>query len=255
MSQEMPEQGKVAIVTGASRGLGRAIAIRLAREGINVVLAATSRDDLQAVATEIDLEFEAGVAPGQALIVPTDITDEQQVRHLVEEALKSFGRVDILINNAGVGYNGPVETMSAADWDALMNVNLRGVFLCSREVIGPMKRQGGGNIISIGSGAGKQGYPDLAAYCASKFGLMGFSEALAAEVGEVGIKVAVALPGSIARTDFSRRSRKGQAQSRQPGRKVVMPEDIAEAIVYLLNQPPSVRTAEINLWPFAVYDE
>lgn len=255
MSEEMPEQGKVAIVTGASRGLGRAIAIRLAREGINVALAATSKEDLDAVMTEIELEFEAGVAAGRALAVPTDITDESQVKRLVDETLKAFGRVDILINNAGIGYNGPVETMSAADWDHVVNVNLRGVFLCSREVLGPMKRQGGGNIISIGSGAGKQGYPNLAAYCASKFGLMGFSEALAAEVGEAGIKVTVALPGTIAGTDFSWRSRKGQAAPKQPGRKVVMPEDIAEAIVYLLNQPVSVRTAEMNLWPFAVYDE
>lgn len=232
---------RVAIITGASRGIGRATALELARNGGHVALVARSEDQLRGIARKVE------TLGRRALVVPTDITEESQVAGMVEQVLAEFGAVDVLINSAGIAYWGLVERFPLEQWNRTLAVNLTGMFLCSRAVIEAMKRQRQGHIINISSGAGKQGYANLAAYCVSKFGVIGFSESLAAELGPHGIKVASLLPGTVD-TTFS----EGFPKERLAGRTVKMlrPEDVAQAIIYLLQQSEWAWTQEMNLWPF-----
>jgi NAD(P)-dependent dehydrogenase (short-subunit alcohol dehydrogenase family) len=230
--------GQVALVTGASRGIGRAIALALAAAGLDLGLAARGQEALQAVAGEVR-------ALGcRCVAVATDVGEPAEVDRLVTRVLAELGRVDILVNNAGVGARGTVEESAVEDWQRVLATNLTGPYLCSRAVLPAMRRQGGGAIVNISSGAGKTGYAGMAAYCASKFGLMGFTEALAAEVGDLGIKVSTICPGTTV-TEFG-----GRPPKRQAGVKVLLPEDVASAVVYLLRQSPQAWTSEMTLWPF-----
>jgi 3-oxoacyl-[acyl-carrier protein] reductase len=236
---------KVAIVTGAGRGAGRAIALALAREGASIVAVARTRADLDRLAEEIT------AANGICEPLDADITSLANARRIAAQALGRFGRIDVLINNAGIG--GPmssVEDTPVEEWQRTLDVNLTGPFLCSQAVLPAMKEQRSGHIIMISSGAGKQGYPNMAAYCASKFGLHGLAQSLAAEVSDLNIRVTTLMPGSIAETSFSGQ-RKGWIP--RPGAKYLRPEDIADAILYLLQQSPSAWTQEMNLWPFKTY--
>lgn len=229
--------GKTAIITGASRGVGRAIAQALAREGMGVALVARSWPELEQVAAEIQ------AAGGRAVVAAADVSDEQQVVAAVETAVSAFGRLDVLVNNAGVGIYGPVEQYTLADWQQTLAVNLTGPFLMSRAAL-PHIRRARGTIIAIGSGAALQGYANLAAYAASKFGLRGFMQSLAQEAPEV--KVCTILPGSIL-TDFGPRSR---AEKLASGQKFLAPEDVADAVLFLLRQSERAWTQEMQLWPF-----
>lgn len=228
--------GRVAIVTGASRGVGRATVRALLDAGMSVAAFARGRADLDALPALL------GASADRCLIVAGDVAQEADVSRLIAAVTGRFGRLDALINNAGIGSRGGVEHLTVEDWDRVLAVNLRGPFLCARAALPLMRAGGGGHIISIGSGAGKQGYAGMAAYCASKFGLIGFSQALAAEVGDERIKVTVLNPGSIA-SDFAGAG--GRAG------KMLLPEDVGEAIVYLLRQSERAWTAEMNLWPFS----
>jgi 3-oxoacyl-[acyl-carrier protein] reductase len=165
-------------------------------------------------------------------VAPADVADETAVAAVVARAAAEFGRIDALVNVAGVGLYGPVETYALADWQQTLATNLTGVFLCCRAVLPLMRERDDGAILAIASGAGKQGYANLAAYAASKFGLIGFMQSLAAEVGEDGIKVSTVVPGSIL-TDFAGRpaAEKRAAMARDPGKKYLEPEDVAEAVI------------------------
>ncbi len=236
---------KVAIVTGAGRGAGRAIALRLAREGASVVAVARTRKELDSLAAEI------AASNGVCVVVEADVASPADAQRIAAQAVERFGRVDALVNNAGI--NGPisgVEETSVQDWQRTLDVNLTGPFLCSQAVLPTMKEQRSGHIIMISSGAGKQGYPNMAAYCASKFGLHGLAQSLAAEVSDLNIRVSTILPGSIAETSFSGQ-RKGWMP--RPGAKYLQPDDLADAILFLLLQPASAWTQELNLWPFKTY--
>ena len=232
-------RGSVTIVTGASGGVGRATALALAERHANVVLVARNQEALERVA------IEAREAGGEAEIVAADIREEATAATAVERALAVYGRVDTLINNAGVEGGGPVESLPLDTWRACLETNLTAAFLFSRAVLPAMKRQGGGHIVMISSGAGKQGYGNMSAYCASKFGLIGFAQSLAHEVGEDHIKVCTLVPGSIV-TGFS-----GHAP--RPGGKYLLPQDVAQAIVFLLEQSERAWTQEMSLWPFREY--
>lgn len=235
-------QDKVAVVTGAGSGVGRATAIALAKEGATVGLIGRRREPLQETAQAIR---NAG---GRALVAPADITDEDEVSGAIEKAAAETSGVDILVCAAGVGLYGAVEVYSLADWQTTLATNLTGVFLPCRAVLPGMKARGGGAIIAIGSGAGKQGYANLAAYSASKFGLIGFMQSLAAEVGPDRIKVSTILPGSIL-TEFGGRSLAEKERLRAEGRVFLAPDDVAQAILFLLSQSEHAWTQELNLWP------
>lgn len=238
-------ENKVVIVTGASHGAGRTIALMLAREGAKIVAIARNKQELESLAAEI------AAKEGACEAVVGDVTKLADTRRLAQQALGRFGRIDALINNAGVG--GPVsrvEETALEEWQRTLDVNLTGPFLCSQAILPAMQEQGGGHIVMVSSGAGKQGYPNMAAYCASKFGLHGLAQSLAAEVSDMNIRVTTLIPGSIAETHFSGQ-RKGWVP--RPGAKYLRPEDLGQAILYLLQQPASAWTQEMNLWPFKTY--
>ena len=232
--------GKVALVTGAGRGAGRAIALRLAREGAGVSLLARTADQLEVVARAIEADG------GRALVTPADVSDAEAVEKAVAATEARFGGLDALINNAGIGLAAPSSGYPLENWHRVLDTNLTGAFVCSRAAYDALKRRGGGNIIAIASGAGRQGYPRMAAYCASKFGLIGLMQALAAEWGPEQIKVSTILPGSIM-TDFGGGVAADRARS---GAKYIAPEDLADAVVFLLTQPRRAWTQDLNLWPF-----
>jgi len=214
---------RVAVVTGAGRGIGRAIARMLARDGARVVLAARTRAELEAVEREIR---DAG---GRACCVRTDLTDEASIRGLFETTVRREGAPDLLINNAGVGLYGPLADFDSAALDRVLDVNLRGTFLCCREAMRIMIPRRRGYIINIVSVVGIKGYPRQAAYTAAKHGVLGLTKSLAVEAQEHGIRVSAVLPGGV-NTPMARQSR----PDLDPG-ELMEPEDVAQAVAYLLS--------------------
>jgi len=212
-----------ALVTGAGRGIGRAICLALADAGTHVFAAARTEDEIKAVADEI---IESG---GNATAIPADVADEDQVSALFSEIRGRQRRLDILINNAGIGIYGPVVDTSAADLDRILAVNVRGTFLCSREAMKLMIPQESGYIINIASVVGFKGYPNQAVYTAGKHAVMGLTKSLAVEAQRYGIRVSAILPGGVD-TDLVRRSRPDLDAS-----VLMHPEDIAHAVMYLLS--------------------
>jgi 3-oxoacyl-[acyl-carrier protein] reductase len=215
--------GKIAIVTGAGRGIGAGISRALAACGAHVFLAARTEADLDKVAAEIR------GAGGIASTVPTDLTDEAQICRLFGAVRESAGRLDILVNNAGIGIYGHVADFSAEDLDTMYRVNLRGMFLCSREAMRLMIPAGSGYIISIASVLGFKGYPNQGGYTASKHGVMGVTKSLAVEAQEHGIRVSAVLPGAVY-TELAAAARPDLDPS-----VLLHPEDIADAVLYLLS--------------------
>lgn len=229
-------EGKVAVVTGAGRGVGRAIAVRLAQSGCRVVLAARSLPQLEEVQKEI-----LSLA-GEALSVPTDLTRDEDINRLLEKTHETWGSVDILINNAGWGKKAAIVRAKIEDWDQTFKLNLRAPMILSRLVLPPMIAKGEGAIINVGSISGKTGEANAAAYAASKFGLIGFTQSLYEEVREYGVKVAVILPGFvntplIPETPHLDRS------------KMIQVDDIAETVYFVLTSPATCCPVEITVRP------
>jgi len=185
----MDLSGKVAIVTGSARGIGREIALRLAEAGANIVISDIA--DAEPVAEEIKKMGR------QSLAVMTDVTSASDVAGLVEKAIEKFGRIDILVNNAGIARDQLLMRMSDEDWEAVLNVNLKSVFLCTRAVLRHMVKQRWGRIISISSIVGIVGNPGQANYASAKAGIIGFTKTIAREVGSRGITVNAIAPGFI----------------------------------------------------------
>lgn len=231
---------KVALVTGAGSGVGRAVSLGLSSLGVVVALCGRRPEPLEQVAAEIE---EGG---GRALVLPADIADDEAVRVAFERLAQATDGLDILVNCAGVGLYGPVSDYRLDDWRETLDTNVTGLFLCSRAAIPLMRRRGGGHIVAISSGAGRRGYANRAAYSASKFGVIGFMESLAEEVGAEGIKCTTILPGSIL-TEFGPRS---LDEKRASGNKYLLPENVAEVILQVLRQPANVWTQQVNVWPF-----
>jgi 3-oxoacyl-[acyl-carrier protein] reductase len=232
-------KGLSVIVTGAGKGIGKAIALAFAGEGARVVLAARSAGDLNKLAGDIQKKG------GSALTVPTDIRNEEEVKSLIERACKAYRAVDILVNNAGLGIHNPVVEFPVEDWDVTMDTNLKGMFLCSREALKVMLPVKSGQIINIGSMAGRNGIAGLAAYCASKWGVIGFTESLAQEVRNHNIRVSVVMPGSVA-TDFGR----GDSPS-----YALKPEEVAEVVLNVARQDGQTWTSEVALRPLVTKKE
>jgi len=216
-------QGQVALVTGAGRGIGRAIALALAGHGAHVIAAARTAEQIESVAREI---IDAG---GKATPIPVDVTGEQSVAALFESVRGQLGRLDILINNAGIGLYGPVKDFPVGEFDRVMAVNLRGTFLCCQEAMRLMVPQASGCIVNISSVVGVKGYPNQAAYTASKHGVMGLTKSLAVEAQEHGIRVSAILPGGVD-THMA-----GQARPDLDRSILIEPDDIARTVIYLLS--------------------
>src|SRR3974390_552501 len=182
---------KIILITGAGQGIGRATARYLALKGAKVVLVGRNRIGLDRTAMEIRAER------GVCTVMTGDVSSENSVRGFVHETLHIYGRIDVLVNNAGAYSYGPVTTVSIDDYGRVMDTNLKGVFLCSREVIPVMCRQGKGQVINIASQAGIYGFPNMVVYSASKFGVVGFTQALARELEPLNIKVSCICPGYV----------------------------------------------------------
>ncbi|MCC6164453.1 MAG: 3-oxoacyl-ACP reductase FabG [Acidobacteria bacterium] len=232
--------GKVAIVTGASRGIGRQTALTLAGAGATVVL--TSRGDAaEAVAAEVS------AAGGEALAIAADVADAGAVQRVIETTVERFGRIDVLVNNAGITRDQLLLRMKRDDWDAVIATNLTGTFLCTQAVLKTMLRQRGGRIISISSVVGQSGNPGQTNYAATKAGIIGFSKALAREVASRSITVNVVAPGLID-TDMTRDiSSDAQATwaSAIPLGRLGTPEDVAAAVCFLASDAAGYITGQV----------
>jgi NAD(P)-dependent dehydrogenase (short-subunit alcohol dehydrogenase family) len=223
---------KVALVTGGNRGIGRGIVEALAVEGAQVVL--TSR-------TAATAEQAAREVGGGTLGLACDVRSPEQVGRLFRSLDETTGGPDILVNNAGIGLFGPVAEMDPADWRAVIETNLNGPFYCCREAVPRMRKRGGGYVFNISSLAGKNPFPNGAAYNASKFGLNGFSEALMMEVRYDGIRVSYLMPGSVA-TDFGR-------GSQEKSDWALTPADVAGVVIDLLRSPPHALFSRVEMRP------
>ena len=215
--------GKVALVTGGGRGIGRATAVALGAVGAHVVVAARTQSEIDEVVREI---LDAG---GAASACAADIADAESVRGLFATVRETCGRLDVLVNNAGIGLYGPVKDFPVEDLDRVVAVNLRGTFLCCQEAMKMMVPQGSGYIINISSVVGFKGYPNQAAYTATKHAVMGLTKTLAVEAGKDGIRVSAILPGGVD-TGMVREARPDLDPSILLG-----PEDVAGAVLYLLS--------------------
>ncbi len=234
----MDLKGRVIVITGASAGIGLAFTRALALKGAVIYGLARRAEALEAVRKNIGAPF---------IPIPCDVTDEDAVKAAFARIMARAGRIDVLINNAGLGRFNPVDTLSSDHWRDQMDTNLTGVFYCTRQAVPVMKAQNasdgfGGHIINIASIAGLVGNPRLSAYNATKFGLRGFSEAIMKELRADGIKVTSICPGSIA-TNFGKRS--GSRGTPNP----MQPEDIAATVVHVLEGPDNYLISEVVMRP------
>ncbi|MFX0122104.1 MAG: SDR family oxidoreductase [Candidatus Hodarchaeota archaeon] len=227
---------KTAIITGASKGIGKAISTKLTMNDINVVLAARDKVQLQRVQDEIKPYDK-----GESLIIPTDVTNEEQVKLLVQKTIDQFGKIDILVNNAGVGRFKRADDFTLDDYHYMFDVNVKGVFLVTKYVVPHMVARESGQIINIASIAGKTGFKTGTLYSASKHAVVGYTWSLREDLKEHKIKVSVICPGSVV-TGFSGKHPDHVEWSMEP-------EDVAHACYYLASESENVNTAEIIIKP------
>jgi len=229
--------GRVALVTGAGRGIGRAIALALAREGASVALAARTGRELDAVAATI---AESG---GRALVLPVDVTIATEVERVVADTVAKLDRLDVLVTSAGVATFGPVVEAKTEDWDSMLAVNLRGAMLACRAAAPRMIAQGAGTIINVASIAATRALPGAAAYGATKAGLVAFSRVLAEELRGTGVRVGLLVPGAV---DTPLWDAIPGAPDR---RRMLQPDDVARAAVLMASLPARASLEELTLLP------
>ncbi|HXM43384.1 MAG TPA: SDR family oxidoreductase [Bryobacteraceae bacterium] len=227
--------GKVAIVTGGTRGIGRAIAERLLREGASVAVCSRLHANVQAFLRDLDPG-----ADGRLMAETADVSSLEDVRRFFASVDARFGGPDILINNAGIGVFKSVADLTPEEWRRTIDLNLSGVYYCSHEALPRMKRRGAGCIVNIGSLAGKNAFAGGAAYNASKFGLNGFSEAMMLDHRYDNVRVSYIMPGSVD-TDFGARA--GAAPWK------IQPEDVAEVVAVLLRMPERTLISRVEIRP------
>lgn len=233
---------KVAVVTGASRGIGQATALTLGMAGASIVATARSEAELDALVARLN---QSGV---EALAVTADLTREADVVRLKVAAQERFGRVDILVNNAGVGKYGPLSSLSVDDYDWMMNTNMRSSFLCTSAFLPGMLERQKGWVVFVASVAGLKGLPHESVYCASKFAQIGFAQALDYETRELGVKVSVVAPGGV-HTTFAFGTGRTEDDPRLEG--MMAAQDVAEAVLFAVSQPEKVRVFMIGMRPMS----
>jgi len=234
-SENLPLSGAVAVVTGGSRGIGLAIARRLAKLGARVCICGRDAAHLEAATAELRRDG------AKILAVPSDVSRASDIRALVERTQRELGPIDILVNNAGTYRSGPIHQLTESDWDAVLDTNLKSVFLVSGAVIPSMIERKRGHIINISSLAGKNAFAGGGIYCASKWGLQGLTACMAEDLRAYGIRVASICPGTVA-TDFSPHT--GRDTS-----KMLQADDVAYAVESLLMQAPQSFISEIDIRP------
>jgi NAD(P)-dependent dehydrogenase (short-subunit alcohol dehydrogenase family) len=231
----MDLKGTCAIVTGGGRGIGRVTALQLAEAGARVVVVARSTNEIDAVAGEVK---KAG---GEAIARQADCVDPSSMRAVVDEAIDLYGGVDILVNNAGVAIHNPIPKIRLEDWEQNLAVNLTGTFVCTQAVFQHMCDRWGGHIVNVSSVSGLRGHANGGAYCASKFGVVGFTEVTDVEGRPFGVKASVVCPGP---TDTLMRR---ENHPDDVPANLTQPEDIAEAILFLLRQPRQAHTIQMSV--------
>ncbi len=238
--------GKVALVTGASSGIGEATALALASLGAKVAVAARRGDRLEALARRIES------LRSEALVVAGDVSIETEARAMVDRTLARWDRLDILVNNAGVMLLEPVDTAPGEDWRRMLSVNVMGLMVVTQAALPAMRKQRDGHIVNVSSTAGRVANPTAAVYAATKFGVCGFSEALRKEVFNDNIRVTVIEPGAVAtelRDHITHEPTKQTIENWASSMRQLRSEDVAAAIVYAVSQPPHVNVNEILLRP------
>lgn len=228
---------KITIISGASRGIGRAVAAQLAREDHFVMLLARNAEEIG------ELEFEIDQAGGKALSFVADISNELEVNDVIAQVMRDFHRIDCVINNAGIGVFKPADEIDAEDWDKVMDVNVKGSFLLTKAALPHMKAAGSGHIIGIASDVAKRTFATGSLYTASKYAQHAFFEALRREVRSLGIKVSVIYPGLVD-TWFH-----DGAPGQQKREQYLKGDDIANAVSYILHAPPHVLIDELMIHP------
>jgi 3-oxoacyl-[acyl-carrier protein] reductase len=238
-----PLAGQVAVVTGAGRGIGRAIALKLAELGAHTVLCGRSREALEQTAAAMQNSGQSSVKSSvKSSVIECDVTDLHSVEALAEHVERTFHRIDILVNNAGIGgAGGPLHQLAPNDWEHILNTNLRGVYYCIRSLAPLMIKARTGHIINISSLAGKNALPNGAAYAASKWGLNGLTYSVAEELRAHNIRVSVICPGSV-HTEFSPHPGKN-------AEKMLQASDVAHAVAMIVTQAPQSFASEILLRP------
>jgi len=230
--------GKIAIVTGGTRGIGRAIAARLLAEGASVAICGRTAAPVEAALRQLETS-----GPGRSAGFAADITRVEQVKAFFGRVDERFGGLDILVNNAGEGVFAKVGQMSAADWHRNIDLNLNGPFYCSREALDRFRRRGGGFIVNISSLAGKNPFTGGAAYNASKFGLNGFSEAMMLDHRHDNVRVSYVMPGSVA-TEFA-----GDRGTAGDDSWKIAAEDVAEVVALVLRMPARTMVSRVEMRP------
>jgi 3-oxoacyl-[acyl-carrier protein] reductase len=235
MVLEKPLSGKVALVTGGNRGIGLAIARSLGKLGARLAISGRNREALEAAVRELQ------AAGFEAVPFVADMLRPDEILRLAEQVHRGMGEIEVLVNNAGLGWFKPVHEFSESDWDTMVDTNLKAVFLLSKAVVPAMIARGNGTIINISSLAGKNTFPNGSVYCASKWGLMGLTGCMAEDLRGHGIRVAAVCPGSVS-TEFSNHS--GTDPSR-----LLQAEDVAHAVEMILTQGPQSFISEIQMRP------
>jgi 3-oxoacyl-[acyl-carrier protein] reductase len=231
----MQIQNKVAVITGASKGIGRATALALAKSGAKTVLVARSETLLKSTAAEIN-------ALGQAcLFHAVDLIEETAADDVIEKTIAAFGRIDILVNNAGVGYFNPISELSLGDWNVMFNLNVRSLFLMTRSCLPHLRAAGESIVVNMASLAGKNAFIGGGGYAASKHAVIGFSRCLMLEERKNGVRVLLMCPGSVDTNFFA-----GRPKNRD---RILKPEDVAESIIHMINLPQHAMLSEIDIRP------